>query len=284
MSRVESRRRGFTLIELLVVVAIIAVLISILLPSLSEAREQGKVAKCVANLKMTLTATHSYFNDSNDVFPFMVKASGICSWSYAGQKTDDYWKGPAGGSFYFEPKDKVMNRHILNVALDTLDVNTKPESLHCPSDKQSNQRKYIDPNDTTPISSWDDVGLSYHYNLYSIIDVGPGSPWKNDGWAVRGRALVRESQAGFSGRFTLLFEDAVDWSLYDLTQEIGYHRKFSKHAAGYLDAHAEYRLLDTRSYCGPGWVTINPNWVKSSPGWAGYWYYTVGTINCEPPP
>ncbi len=63
-------RRGFTLIELLVVVAIIALLISILLPSLSQAKEQAKTVKCVSNLRQIGIAMHSYFGEHNDWFPF----------------------------------------------------------------------------------------------------------------------------------------------------------------------------------------------------------------------
>jgi prepilin-type N-terminal cleavage/methylation domain-containing protein len=63
------RRKAFTLIELLVVVAIIALLISILLPSLARARELSKRAVCAANLKGIGTACATYANDNDQVYP-----------------------------------------------------------------------------------------------------------------------------------------------------------------------------------------------------------------------
>ncbi len=64
-----SWRAAFTLIELLVVVAIIALLISILLPSLSGAREQAKRAKCGANLSGIGKAVAACFTENRDHGP-----------------------------------------------------------------------------------------------------------------------------------------------------------------------------------------------------------------------
>lgn len=66
MARKSHVERGFTLIELLVVVAIIALLIGILLPTLSEARRIAKQTICGANLKMFGTGGASYAADFKD--------------------------------------------------------------------------------------------------------------------------------------------------------------------------------------------------------------------------
>lgn len=64
-----KRNRAFTLIELLVVVAIIALLISILLPSLSRAREITKRAVCASNLRSIGQGMKVYSNDNADWYP-----------------------------------------------------------------------------------------------------------------------------------------------------------------------------------------------------------------------
>jgi prepilin-type N-terminal cleavage/methylation domain-containing protein len=66
----SGRRSAFTLIELLVVVAIIALLISILLPSLGRARAQARTTLCASRLGQMGKATLIYADDFGEIPPF----------------------------------------------------------------------------------------------------------------------------------------------------------------------------------------------------------------------
>jgi prepilin-type N-terminal cleavage/methylation domain-containing protein/prepilin-type processing-associated H-X9-DG protein len=74
-------RQGFTLIELLVVVAIIAILSSMLLPALSQAKTRAQSTRCVNNLKQVGLATLIYADEQNDRIQIISPLNNSITWA-----------------------------------------------------------------------------------------------------------------------------------------------------------------------------------------------------------
>jgi len=70
----SQAQAAFTLIELLVVIAIIAILVAITVPALSNVRESGRVAYCANNLTQLARALVMYIDTNNDSFPSVATA------------------------------------------------------------------------------------------------------------------------------------------------------------------------------------------------------------------
>ena len=85
------KKAHFTLIELLVVIAIIAILASMLLPALNQARERGKAVQCVNNLSQVIKGQIFYSNDYDGFMVFQARfGKGKEPWPYVltGEKSE----------------------------------------------------------------------------------------------------------------------------------------------------------------------------------------------------
>jgi len=128
------RRQAFTLVELLVVLAIIGILIGLLLPAVQMAREAGRRASCLNNLRQIGIAMHIYV-DRHHVFP-----PGYISKPTANR--DDGGPGWAWGAMILPEVEQQATFKLVNFSTPVADSSSgnvrtiSVASFICPSDGQ----------------------------------------------------------------------------------------------------------------------------------------------------
>lgn len=274
---------GFTLIEVLVVVAIIALLISILMPSLSQAREQAKTVRCLANLNQLGKGSNAYLGDNKDRFAWgpvynrqgqpLNDASGAPltrTWYYGGNRGQDSAELGTGGYYQknsthdWSPAERPMNRYVYQGGklskTDQRPLRKEGELrlYECPSDRgvRWNGNPNSELHETT--TSYLETGTSFMSNN-SWIYFAKSAAGENAG-ADRIRYLMNRIIKIFekkgASRAVLLYEDTADWAfntadlIYDLKgpnyKVRSWHNKYDIHNLLFLDGHASALYVDWR--------------------------------------
>jgi prepilin-type N-terminal cleavage/methylation domain-containing protein len=269
--RDRGRRKAFTLIELLVVIAIIAILIAILLPALGKARKSAWLSVSLSNMSQLGRAQAAYQTDYKGYAPITLTYArggksipgisgaleGWCTWQFGGKNCDaygneNYWS--SGMTFDVEAADRPLNQYAApgtdfpapdapgRLAQNTQErKNPQAFIYRDPSDKWTHQR--IWPNRwPTPLSSYDDVGTSYHYNAkwFDPIRQSMGGFERPFNF---GCERIKLADAFSPARFVWLndqYADVVvnnDDPLYRLKN--GYD-DINKTVMGFLDGHGDY--------------------------------------------
>jgi len=141
-------QKAFTLIELLVVIAIIAVLMAILMPSLNRAREQGKRAVCLNNLKQLALTWNMYADDNDDMIvngEAYNGGDGRAPTPTSGNrhKGEQWWTGDDCAGGYMQGEKLAEEVQIQAIKAGALYPYCKNERLYqCPTGVRGEMRTY----------------------------------------------------------------------------------------------------------------------------------------------
>ena len=137
MKTKKNSKKAFTLVELLVVISIIALLLSILMPSLGKAREQAKKVVCSSQMRQWLIAVNTFASSNDDAIPYA--AAEPASTVYAGWWYDElapYLSDKADT----DVSDDIANEYYSSVVTNNWYLKVR----WCPSSRRRSRDRYED--------------------------------------------------------------------------------------------------------------------------------------------
>jgi prepilin-type N-terminal cleavage/methylation domain-containing protein/prepilin-type processing-associated H-X9-DG protein len=263
----RATRPGFTLVELLVVIGIIAVLVSILLPTLGRARRAAQVTKCLSNIRQLSVAVNGYMAENRGTLPeayfnnrdahspsfwnlnpwsprptahpagipYVMPTIGTLLAPYVGAGTG-VWQCPTGGPD-FNSKDPYLERG------DEPLGGLGSANQWLPNYYYMNNKVYAGTAVTTVAGA----------RAYSPD--GVAAPFNSGDWAVRNIAGLRSGRtrtvSGQGGSEIVIFTEYKSTFHTQATRDIyqlqaGENSKYLGNY-GYLDGHAETREYRNRN-------------------------------------
>lgn len=203
----SERRTAFTLIELLVVMAIISLLISILLPSLSSARRSAQAAVCLGNVRQVVQMFLFYAHDNDGTIPGTIW-QGPLNLDWSGRDNAIYLAHPE----YF--------KHPLETSVLAKYVSSQDRILECPTSKREANRFF----DYTMIIRMAGARVDLPWQM--TYPVNPASPSSGRARFIALPFLIEEDEKFYNHSF-----DDASWA--NLDQITDRHTKGGH--LGYLD-------------------------------------------------
>jgi prepilin-type N-terminal cleavage/methylation domain-containing protein/prepilin-type processing-associated H-X9-DG protein len=131
------KREAFTLVELLVVIGIIAILISLLLPSLNRARESARRTQCLSNIRQISMGFFMYTNENKGWFPCVAVFGSQLGWNGNGAIPPNTQMSPTWvgwGEDWIVWRNKQPEDPLEGSIIKYMN-NPDPSVLRCPSDE-----------------------------------------------------------------------------------------------------------------------------------------------------